>query len=337
MKYTKFLILFAVIAALLPAIGTRGEESNQPVINLAEIIYGSIQDADYSTLGYMTLQTVAKRPDVGRTAFSEKVGAPDAVRVMEEYIADGYNVIWAHSSIYTNSVYAICDKYPEVSFILEGDGKPKEQKSNVWLIDRNYYSGFYVIGKLAALKSSSKKVAFVGAVKLPFQMGIINAIEQAVKETDPSVDFKYLFVGSFDDPMKSRQTAETLITQGYDILMSGLNLGNYGLFEAAKGKPVYITTMYTDKQNINPKNYLSSEIFDFTIPVNYILDQIDKGIKGGYTFLAYGLAEDGKPRYTQLPAFNVSDKINQALKATAKDISTGKIKVVENLKTLPEK
>jgi basic membrane lipoprotein Med (substrate-binding protein (PBP1-ABC) superfamily) len=143
-------------------------------------------------------------------------------------------------------------------------------------------------------------------------------------------------VGHFDDPIKSRQTAEALISSDYDILASGLNLGNYGLFEAAMDKPVYITTMYTDKSNIGPKNYLSSEIFDFTIPLGHILDRISEGQKGGYFHLDYGLAREGKPRYTQLPAFNVSDEINTAVSQTARDVQSGKIKVTKNLRTLPE-
>jgi basic membrane protein A len=306
-------------------------------INLATLIYGSIQDADYSTLGYMTAQAMAKRPEVGKTAFSEKVGAPDAVRVMEEYINAGYNVVWAHSSIYTNAVYEICDKYPNVSFILEGDAAPTgdKVKSNVWLMERNYYIGFYVLGQLATLQTQTKKVAFVGAVKLPFQIGIIKALNQSIKEHDPSVEFKYIFVGDFDDPVKARQTAEALISQGYDVLLSALTLGNYGLFEAAMGKPVWITTEYTDKQHMGPKNYLSSEIFDFTIPLNAILDKINEGRLGGHHPLEYGLAEEGKPRYTQLPAFNAPESVNQILKQTARKVSSGEIKVVKNLKDLP--
>jgi basic membrane protein A len=343
MKRTKYVlglvvILMATVAIMGFAGGdTEAQAKKEGSINFATLIYGSIQDADYSTLGYMTVQTMAKRADVGKTAFSEKVGAPDAVRVMEEYINSGYNVVWAHSSIYTNAVYEICDKYPKVSFILEGDAAPTGDriKSNVWLIERNYYIGFYVLGQLATLKTQTKKVAFVGAVKLPFQIGIINALNQSIKDNDPSVEFKYIFVGDFDDPVKARQAAEALISQGYDVLLSALNLGNYGLFEAAAGKPVWITTEYTDKQHMGPKNYLSSEIFDFTIPVDAILDKINEGQLGGHYPLEYGLAEEGKPRYTQLPAFNVPDSVNQTIKGTSKKVSQGEIEVIKNLTDLP--
>ncbi|MCK4515526.1 MAG: BMP family ABC transporter substrate-binding protein, partial [Spirochaetaceae bacterium] len=232
---------------------------------MATLIYGSIQDADYSTLGYVTVQALNRRPDVGRSAFSEKVGASDAERVMEEYIASGYDIIWAHSSIYTNAVNVVADRYPEISFILEGDSKPAPEaaKPNVWLIDRNYYTGFYVIGQLAALQTETGKVAFEGAVKLPFQIGIANAIRQGIEETDPSVEFTYIFVGDFDDPVLARQTTEALIARGNDVIMSALNLGNYGIFEAVQGKKVYVTTVYTDKQNFGPENFMTSEIFDF--------------------------------------------------------------------------
>jgi len=341
-KIIRIMILAAGLVLVITAVSFAGskpeaKEAKEGSINFATLIYGSIQDADYSTLGYMAVQNMAKRPDVGKAAFSEKVGAPDAVRVMEEYINGGYNVIWAHSSIYTNAVFEICDKYPNVSFILEGDAAPTgdKVKDNVWLVERNYYIGFYVLGQLATLKTQTKKVAFVGAVKLPFQIGIINALNQSIKDHDPSVEFNYIFVGDFDDPVKARQSAEALISQGYDVLMSALNLGNYGLFEAAAGKKVWITTEYTDKQHMGPDNYLSSEIFDFNIPLNYVLDRINEGKLGGHYPLQYGLAEEGKPRYTQLPAFNVSDSVNAALKETAMKVSSGDVKVIKDLTDLP--
>jgi len=331
--------LLLIFAPVLWAEGNGEKESSaaEDTLQVATLINGSIQDADYSTLGYMAVQKMAKRPDVGKSVFSEKIGAQDAVRVMEEYIDGGYNVIWAHSSVYTNAVYELCDKYPKVSFILEGDAAPQGEriKNNVWLIERNYYPGFYVLGQLATLKSQTRKIAFVGAVKLPFQVGIINALKQSIADHDPAIDFKYIFVGDFDDPVKSRQAAEALISQGYDVLLSALNLGNYGLFEAAKDKPVWITTEYTDKRHFGPANYLSSEIFDFEIPLEAILNQIGQGKLGGHYPLQYGLAEEGKPRYTQLPAFNVSDDINKKLKETARKVSSGEIKVVKDLQNLP--
>ena len=339
---TCVLALFGLFLVLAPALwaGGRGESGGTAAgkkLSVATIIEGSIQDADYSSLGYLAVQDMAKNPNVGKSVYSEKVGPPDAVRVMEDYINSGSNVIWAHSATYVNAVYEIADKYPNVSFILEADLPPTADKvkSNIWTIGRNYYLGFYVLGHLASLKTQTGKVAFVGAVKLPFQVSIINALKQSIAEYGPNVDFKYIFVGEFDDPVKARQSAEALISQGYDVLLSALNLGNYGLFEAAKGKPVWITTEYTDKHEFGPNNYLSSELFSYQAPMNSILNQIADGELGGFYPLEYGLPDQGTPRYTQLPAYNVSDEINKKVTETASKVASGEIKVVSDFVNLP--
>ena len=205
----------------------------------------------------------------------------------------------------------------------------------MWLIERNYYPGFYVLGQLATLKSQTRKIAFVGAVKLPFQVGIINALKQSIADHDPAVDFKYIFVGDFDDPVKARQAAEALISQGYDVLLSALNLGNYGLFEAAKGKPVWITTEYTDKRHFGPDNYLSSESSILKFPSMRSWTRSARASWAATIRWSTACAEQGKPRYTQLPAFNVTDEINKKLKETAMKVASGAIKVIKDLQNLP--
>ena len=127
------MVWFCLLLILAPILWAGGNGEKAPAVaenalQVATLINGSIQDADYSTLGYMAVQKMAKRPDVGKSVFSEKIGAQDAVRVMEEYIDGGYNVVWAHSSVYTNAVYELCDKYPQVSFILEGDAAPQGER-----------------------------------------------------------------------------------------------------------------------------------------------------------------------------------------------------------------
>jgi hypothetical protein len=42
------------------------------------LIHDSIQDADYSKLGYMILQAMGKRPDEGKITLSDEVGAKGA-------------------------------------------------------------------------------------------------------------------------------------------------------------------------------------------------------------------------------------------------------------------
>jgi len=325
------LVLVLVFSTALFASGSQ-EESGK--VRMAAIFPGSIQDADYNTLGYVALQEAGNANNV-EVAYSEKVAVPDAERVLREYANAGYKIIWVHGNQFNGAAFKVGPDFPDVSFIVEVDANPDQQMPNFWYMDRNYYTGFYVIGSLASMKTQSGIVGYVGGLELPFLRGAINAIRQAFNDLDSSAKLEYVFVGDFNDPVKTRQAAEGLISQGADVIISAVNLGNFGLYTAAKEakRPVFLTTTYTDKYDQAPEHYMTSELFNFQIPLTDIVGQILDGTKGGSRLLEYG---PGKPRYTQFPIRNVSDEINAKVEQISLDVADGKIKVAKNLdKILP--
>ena len=332
-------ILVALLLIALVGLGVftyscapKEKPEEKPKFKMAAIFPGSIQDADYNTIGFVALQDVGKEYDL-ETAYSEKVAVPDAERVMKEYINEGYNIIWVHGAQFNGAATNIGDDYPDVTFILEVDAKPENLKPNFWYMDRNFYTGFYVLGALAALKTETGKIGYIGGLELPFTRGEINAVKQAIKDLGSDAKLEYIYVGDFNDPVKTRQAAEGLISKGVDVILSSVNLGNYGLYNAVKeaDRSVFITTKYTDKKVHAPDNYLTSDLFNFSVPLKEIVGKILNGEKGGFTELKYG---KGQARYTQFPISNVSEEINAKVQQIADDVESGKIKVIKNLETI---
>lgn len=328
---THRIVAFALALALIGlgawAEGTK--EAARPKLRVAAVLPGSIQDADYNALGYLALEE-AKKAFGAETAFSEKVAVPDAERVIKEYINEGYGVIWVHGNQFNSAAFKIGPTAPNTIFIVEGDGKPDAALPNFWYIDRNYYTGFYTLGYLAALQTRAGKIGYVAGLELPFTRGEINAVKQAIRESGVKATFEHIYVGDFNDPVKARQAAEGLIAKGVDVIISAVNLGNLGIYAAAKeaGRPVWITTTYTSKKEQAPANYLTSDIFDFNVTLKQILERVGKGEKGGFIVMEYGA---GKARYTELPLMNTTAEISEKVKVVAVDVATGKRNVVKNL------
>jgi len=327
-KVSLALLLFVVLV-LSFSTSCKKPEEQKPVFKLATVMPGSIQDADYNTIGYIATQEVSKEFGID-SAYSEKVAVPDAERVMKEYIADGYNIIWVHGSQFNGAALKVADENPNVTFIVEVDTKPQDMKPNVWYFHRNFHTGFYVLGALAALKTQTGKIGYIGGLEMPFTHGEINAVKQAIKDLGSKATLEYVYAGDFNDPLKARQAAESLISRGVDVILSSVNLGNYGIYNAlAEAKtPVYITVKYTDKSTQAPQNYLTADLFDFKVPLKEVVSRVLKGEKGGFLMLDYG---EGKARYTQFPIKNVTDEINAKVKQIADDVASGKIQVIEKL------
>ena len=300
----------------------------QPKTKVAAIVPGTVLDGEYNTLALLSLKSL-EQTGACEIAYSEKVAVPDAERVMREYVAGGYKIMWAHGAQFNNAVISIADAHPEVSFIIEIDSKPAATgvKRNIWYIDRNTHTGFYAIGKLATLVTRSNKVAYIGGLPLPFGWGNIHAVKQAIADSGKGATLSYVHCGDFNDPVKGKQAAEALIAKGHDVLFGDLSLGNTGVFQAIREAktPVFVAVNMTSRKDQLPDRYLTSDMVDLIVPINYIFKQVTAGTKGGYYFMEYG--HPGKPRFMEVPISNVNEKVQKEVKQTIDNIISGKIKV----------
>ena len=250
---------------------------------MAMILPGTIQDADFNTLGYVTLQEVGKAYDL-QVSHSESVAVADAERISREYISAGYDIIAYHGGQYPTIMAKLAAQFPQVSFIQEASGRLPNLPPNAWNIGRKFYQGFYVLGALGALTTKTNKLGYVGGVRLPDVISSQNAIQQAIKDYNPKAQLIANLIGDFNDPVKARQTSEAQIGAGADFLVVFVNLGLSGVIEAVKAspKPVLLTTFYTEKWDMAPKNLTVSLMFDFTKPYKEIVGRILKGERTGY-------------------------------------------------------
>jgi basic membrane protein A len=281
----KFLLVLVLLGgAGAGAVITPGvPASAQAPRKLAMILPGTIQDADFNTLGYVALQEVAKAHRVA-VSHSESVAVADAERVSREYIASGHDIIAYHGGQFLTIMRKLAAQHPRVTFIQEASGRIPDTPANAWVIGRKFYQGFYVLGALAALSTRANKVGLVGGVRLPDVISSTNAVALALRDHNPRAELLYNFTGDFNDPVKARQTAEAQIAAGADFLVTFVNLGVYGVAEAAKAapRPVLLTTLYTEKWDTAPKHMTVSLVFDFARPYKEIVGRILGGQTTGY-------------------------------------------------------
>lgn len=299
----------------------------QKLYKLAVIFPGVVQDRDYNKIGYDAMKHVENVFGL-ETTYSLRVDVQTAEEVIKTHISNGFNIIWTHGAQYSNLITEICQNYPEVIFIIEGDDSPENTYPNVIVLGfSEYYKGFYVLGALAAKVSKTGHIGYIGGMELPYTYGEINAAWQAIHYYNPFAKLHYLYVGSFNEPLKTRLAAEALIAQSCDVLLSGVNLGNFGLFVAVKQAPhkVFFTTTCTDKSGYAPEQYLCSDVINYLPPLETILaDIVKKGIRSGYYPFGWG---EGKASYISFPIQNVSAELNAEIENIARNVATGRIVV----------
>lgn len=255
---------------------------------IAAVFSGSTTDADYNALGLLALEEAETAG--AEIAFSESVPVPDAERVINEYVADGYDVVWTHGSQFYEATAKVAAENPDVDFIAEFDGEPAEQPDNVWVIDRNFHIAFYPIGVLASELSATGSVGYVGGLSLPFSYSEVHAMEQALEDRGSNATINPVWTGDFNDPAKAQQISTQLLSQGSDVIVGSLNLGAVGTFQAVGSKPAgeaWVTAKYTDKSQFGAEHYAGSVLYDFVQPLSEVLESIAGGERSGYYSMGF--------------------------------------------------
>lgn len=320
----KNLLCLAIVAIWACPLLAGADETGR---HLAVIFPGSVQDRDYNSVGYTALQAAGQRFGL-KTSDSQRVTVDGLEAAVKAHIARGAEIIWTHGGQYSGPVRRFCQRYPDCVFIIEGDEPWESYPPNLMVLGgRSYHKSYYVLGALAARLSRTGHIGYLGGMELPFAYGEINAAGQAIRAHNPELKLHYLYAGDFNDPLKGRMAAEVLIDQGCDVLLSGLNLANFGMFEAVKSAPrqVFFTTTYTSKSGYVPGHYLCSDRVNYLPPLAAALtDILENGRRSGYYPVRWG---PDQARYISFPIRNVPDALNQTIRQIAQQVADGRIRV----------
>lgn len=276
-------VRLAMTVLALAALAAVAPPTHAANMKLAVVFPGTVQDADFNTQGYIGMLEVRKQLGVD-VAHSENVSVADAERVAREYIAAGYRILAFHGGQFVTVARKLAPQFPDTVFIMQSTGPIGDLPANVWNVGRKWYRGFYPLGVLAALSTKTNKVGFIAGIRLPDFNAQINSVYQALKEYNPKASLVYAFTGDQNDPVKARQAAEAQIASGVDFIVIAVNLGAYGVMEAAKAArtPVLVSTFTTDKYEMAPKVMTASLLADFRKPYVEIVRRVVKGERGGY-------------------------------------------------------
>jgi basic membrane protein A len=299
-----------------------GKDGGNDKAVVAAIFSGPTNDADYNAVGLQALE--AAKAAGAETSFSEKVAVPDVEARLTEAVGDGATVVWTHGSQFYDATAKVAKNNPDVNFIAEYDGIPKDQPANVWTIDRQFHLGFYGIGILASKLSKTGTVGYVGGLSLPFSMAEVHAMEQAIDDAGASTTVKPVWTGDFNDAAKAQQFTTQLLGQGADVIVGSLNQGATGTFQAFEGRAAgdgWVTAKYTDKSAAAGPHYAASVEYDFTKPLAEVLAKIKAGEEKGNYLLGFDTG------VTIKLADSVPADAKAAVEKAMADVKAGTVKV----------
>jgi basic membrane protein A len=198
----------------------------------------------------------------------------------------------------------IAAKFPNKKFlVIDTNVENKDKNQNIRSVTFEEHEGSFLVGAIAAMKSSTGKIGFIGGMDVPlihrFELGYVSG----AKYINPKIDVITTYVGvtpdSWNNPAKAKELAISQYNERVDVIFQVAAASGQGVFDAAeefnKTKPNvkhYAIGVDSNQNWVNPKVILTSMEKRVDIALyNTIKDITENKFTSGHVI--FGLKEGG--------------------------------------------
>jgi basic membrane protein A and related proteins len=317
----KALILGTALCSLLglSACGRKKQAPSDSILDVALITNGPLTDWGFNQAHQESLNQakVALGDSVSVRALGSVPETGDAERIMRRLIGTGANVIIAASFGYQDSTVKLAKEFPDVKFLQAWGFMPAE---NLGTFSSKMYEAWYVMGVVAASMSESGKLGVVAAHPIPPMKWQINAYVLGARSVKPDITASVAFINHWFDPGLAADAADSLISQGCDVLTGVLD-NSVAVAQTAERRGVMLIGHNTDLARFAPKSILVGTRWQWG---QLYADEIGKmtgGTWSGKSGDAHGGFAEGYVGITEfserVPA-NVRQRANEAIERIKK-------------------
>ncbi len=173
----------------------------------------------------------------------------------------GYNPIIGIGYAVSPAIERAAKAYPNISFVTI-DGVVN--LPNVSSITFQEEQGAYLAGVLAALKSKTNHIGFVGGMDIPLIRKFSCGYALGAKSVKPDILITRHYIGStshaWDDPSKGIEIARHQYEQGADVIFAAAGGSGLGVYQAASDHGFYAIAVDSNQNHLYPGAVLSSMV-----------------------------------------------------------------------------
>lgn len=221
---------------------------------------------------------------------------------------------------------AVAPQFPKKKFVVV-NGQLSDKAPNLAVYYVREGVPAYIAGTVAAKLTKTSTVGFVGGELIPPTTQSDDAFKAAVKAADPSVKYRTVSTGDFNNVSLAKQATATLVSQGADVIFLMLDNAFAGAQQAIQesGKDVKVFSIIVPRcetaKNIVGCATLDSAQFEVSIIKDFIDDKLPTAQPRTYgvedpTVQSFDLCPEWKQQQPELASI---------VETQTKEINEGKI------------
>jgi basic membrane protein A len=350
MKFMKLKYLFFIALAVLIGFGSACQKRANFIAKTGKIKVGIVfdiggkNDRSFNAAAWEGVKLAQRDLDI--TLRDVEPGNPMSIEpAMRAFAERNFDLIIGVGFAQGPIMQRVAKDFPNIKFaivdgvIFEDDGKTPKQ--NVASLVFREHEGSYLVGMIAASKSKTGVLGFLGGMDIPLIHRFEKGYEEGAKAVNPDIRIIDNYVGvtdgAWNNPGKGKELAMAQIGKGADVIFTAAGNSGLGAFDAVEqyGKDEngfakkFVIGVDSNQNMVKPGYVLTSMVKRVDVAVYDVVKEVlDGKFVGG--FHAFGLDKDGVAYAVDdnnrdlIPA----DVIQKAEEAKGKIVS-GEIKVTD--------
>ncbi|HSK74066.1 MAG TPA: BMP family ABC transporter substrate-binding protein [Pyrinomonadaceae bacterium] len=306
-KLVSFLFIIALMVFGVSSCSREIEAEKQCKIRVGIVFdIGGKNDRSFNAAAWEGVRRAEKELPI--CLYDVEPGNPTSIEpAMRAFAEKNFDLIIGVGFAQGPIMQKVAEDYPNINFaivdgvILDKEGNPLK---NVASLVFREHEGSYLVGMIAAEKSKTGVLGFVGGMDIPLIHRFAKGYEEGAKSVNPNAKIITNFVGvtdsAWNNPGKGKELALSQIQQGADVIFTAAGNSGLGAFDAVEqfgrnpqGEANKFVIGVDSNQNmVKPGFVLTSMVKRVDNAVYDAVKEVLGGqFKGG--FHTFGLEKDG--------------------------------------------
>ncbi len=301
---------------------------------VAYIINGGLGDQSFYDSGQRGIDRIEEEYGIKTTTIECNFDTAKYQQSLQSAVQWNADVIFIISYGFEDLLKQYADRYPDKIFV-NIDTVVKNDKNTITSVDFIEEEGAFMAGVTAGIVTNDmslkgvneeKIIGAVGGDEDPVVNSFIFGYEQGAHYIDEKIEVKTVYAGTWTDPVKGKQAANQLYSQGADVVFQIASLTGSGVLEAAAESGKYAIGVDSNQNGIQPGHVVTSDLKNvgdaiYSVFESIVNDEFEQG-----KVLEYGLKEGGVglaiDKYTE--DILTAEQIEK-IKSINEKVSTGEI------------
>ena len=310
MKLRSILTASLMIAAILmiSSCSRKAEAKREGCKIKVGIVFdiGGKNDRSFNAAAWEGVQKAEKDLDI--CLYDVEPGNPTSIEpAMRAFAEKNFDLIIGIGFAQGPIMQKVATDYPNIKFaivdgvIIDKDGKPF---ANVASLVFREHEGSYLVGMIAASKSKTGVLGFVGGMDIPLIHRFETGYAEGAKSINPNIKIVDNYVGvtdgAWNNPGKGKELSLAQIEKGADVIFTAAGNSGLGTFDAVEqyGKDEngqankFVIGVDANQNGVKPGFVLTSMVKRVDVAVYDVVKEVLSGkFEGG--FHSFGLEKDG--------------------------------------------